>query len=176
MEALPVINEEIWVEVGCNGGMWSAMISSRFRSKYDHTIDEKGRLSFPSRFRDVLRQYESEVLIVILWDNHLRAYPESEWEAIEDRMEAKDREQPEDLDKTIRYFESEIIECVLDRQGRILLPPGLRAELGLKKDIVLNGMIKWVEIWDKDIWYEGRKIGREHFDEHKKSIRKMGII
>ena len=89
MEALLVINEEIWVEVGCSGGMWSAMISSRFRSKYDHTIDEKGRLSFPSRFRDVLRQYESEVLIVILWDNHLRAYPESEWEAIEDKMEAE---------------------------------------------------------------------------------------
>jgi MraZ protein len=160
------------------------MISSRFRSKYDHTIDEKGRLSFPSRFRDVLRQYESEVLIVIPWDNHLRAYPESEWEIIEDRMESKGSEPEEseagdpheDIDKTIRYFESEIIECVLDRQGRILLPPGLRVELGLKKDIVLNGMIKWVEIWDKDTWYEERKAGREHFAEHKKSIRKMGII
>ena len=96
------------------------MINRRFRSKYDHTIDEKGRLSFPSRFREVLRQYESEVLIVIpWWDNHLRAYPLSEWEIIEDKLKAEDREQPEDLDKIIRYFESESIECVLDKQGRI---------------------------------------------------------
>ncbi|MDR3629866.1 MAG: division/cell wall cluster transcriptional repressor MraZ [Desulfocapsaceae bacterium] len=152
-------------------------MSRRFRSKYDHTIDEKGRLSFPSRFREVLRQYESEVLIVIpWWDNHLRAYPLSEWENIEDKLKAEDREQPEDLDKIIRYFESESIECVLDKQGRILLPPGLRAELGLKKDIVLIGMIDRVEIWDKDAWNAERQVGREQFGEHKESIRKMGII
>ena len=162
--------------MGSNGVVWGIM-SRRFRSKYDHTIDEKGRLSFPSRFREVLRQYESEVLIVIpWWDNHLRAYPLSEWENIEDKLKAEDREQPEDLDKIIRYFESESIECVLDKQGRILLPPGLRAELGLKKDIVLIGMIDRVEIWDKDAWNTERQVGREQFGEHKESIRKMGII
>jgi len=162
--------------MGSNGVVWG-MINRRFRSKYDHTIDEKGRLSFPSRFREVLRQYESEVLIVIpWWDNHLRAYPLSEWEIIEDKLKAEDREQPEDLDKIIRYFESESIECVLDKQGRILLPPTLRTELGLKKDIVLIGMIDRVEIWDKDAWNAERQVGREHFGEHKESIRKMGII
>jgi MraZ protein len=153
------------------------MAKSRFRSKYDHTIDEKGRLSFPSRFREVLRQYDSEVLIVIpWWDNHLRAYPLSEWEVLEDKLKAEDREQPEDLAKIIRYFESESIECVLDKQGRILLPPSLRSELGLKKDIVLIGMMDRVEIWDKDTWNEERKAGREHFGEHQASIRKLGII
>ena len=152
------------------------MITKRFRSKYDHTIDEKGRLSFPSRFRDILRQYESEVLVVIPWDNHLRAYPESEWEIIEDKLEAEDREQPEDLDKIIRYFESESIECVLDKQGRILLPPSVRTELGLKKDIVLIGMKNRVEIWDQDVWGGERQIGREQFGKHKESIKKLGIL
>jgi MraZ protein len=153
------------------------MSKSRFRSKYDHTIDEKGRLSFPSRFREVLRQYDSEVLIVIpWWDNHLRAYPLSEWEILEDKLKAEDREQPDDLAKIIRYFESESIECVLDKQGRILLPPTLRSELGLKKDVVLIGMIDRVEIWDRDTWNEERKAGREHFGEQQANIRKLGII
>jgi MraZ protein len=152
------------------------MVKSRFRSKYDHTIDEKGRLSFPSRFRDVLRQYESDVLIVTPWNNHLRAYPESEWEIIEDKMVAEGREQPEDLDKIIRHVIAGINECFLDKQGRILLPPALRNDLGLKKDIVLNGMVHWVEIWDKDVWNEEHKTAHEHFGEYAKSIRKMGII
>jgi MraZ protein len=152
------------------------MVSSRFRSKYDHTIDDKGRLSFPSRFRDVLRQFESEVLIAIPWDNHLRAYPLAEWESLENKLKAEDRDQPEDIEKIVRYLESESIECVLDKQGRILLPPALRTELGLKRDIVLIGMIDRVEIWDKDTWNVEREVGREHFGELKVSIKKRGII
>jgi MraZ protein len=152
------------------------MVSNRFRSKYDHTIDEKGRLIFPSRFREVLRQYESEVLIAIPWDNHLRAYPLAEWESLENRLKVEDGELQEDLDKIIRYLESESCECVLDKQGRILLPPALRAELGLKRDIVLIGMIDRVEIWDKNTWDVERKVGREHFGEHRESIKRKGII
>lgn len=176
MGARPVIYRKAWIEVGYNGVIWRAMVSSRFRSKYDHTIDDKGRLSFPSRFRDVLRQYESGVLIAIPWDNHLRAYPLVEWERLENRLKAEDSEQPEDLDKIIRYLESESCECVLDKQGRVLLPPALRAAIGLKRDIVLIGMIDRVEIWDKDTWDVECKVGREHFGEHKASIKKKGII
>jgi MraZ protein len=152
------------------------MISNRFRSKYDHTIDEKGRLSFPSRFREVLRQYESEVLIALPWENHLRAYPLAEWENLENKLKVEEPGQSADLDKILRYFESESFECVLDKQGRMLLPPVLRAELGLKRDIVLIGMIDRVEIWDKDVWSVERTAGREHFGEHKASIKKRGII
>lgn len=152
------------------------MVNSRFRSKFDHTIDDKGRLSFPSRFREVLRQYESEVLIAIPWDTHVRAYPLEEWENIENKLKAGDEGQSEDLDKIIRYFESESFECVLDKQGRILLPPALRTDLGLKRDIVLIGMIDRVEIWDKDTWNVERQVSREHFGALKASIKKRGII
>lgn len=152
------------------------MVVSRFRSSYEHTIDEKGRLSFPSRFREVLRQYQSEVLIAIPWEKHLRIYPLSEWENFENRLMAEDGRQTEDLDRVIRYFESESWECVLDRQGRILLPPALRAELGLKKDIVLIGMIERVEIWDKAVWMVERQVGRDHFEAQKERIKKRGIF
>ena len=149
---------------------------SRFRSKYEHAIDDKGRLSFPSRFREVLRQYESEVLIAIPWDNHLRTYPLAEWEELENKLRADESEQTADLDRILRYFESESFECVLDKQGRLLLPPALRAELGLNRDIVLIGMIDRVEIWDKDTWNVERQAGRELFGEHRASIKKRGII
>jgi MraZ protein len=152
------------------------MVGSRFRGKYDHMVDEKGRLSFPSRFREVLRQYASEFLIALPWDNHLRIYPLAEWENLENKLRTEDEEQLEHADKVIRYFESESFECVLDKQGRILLPPILRTELGLKRDIVLIGMIDRVEIWGKDEWNVERKVGRKHFGELKASIKKRGII
>lgn len=151
------------------------MVISRFRSSYEHTIDDKGRFSFPSRFREVLRQYQSEVLIAIPWDRHLRIYPLSEWETFENGLMAEGDRLTEDLERIIRYLESESWECALDRQGRILLPPTLRAELGLKKDIVLIGMIERVEIWDKDVWMVERQIGRDHFEAQKEGIKKRGI-
>lgn len=148
------------------------MVNGRFRSKYDHTIDEKGRLSFPSRYREVLREHESEVLIAIPWDDHLRIYPLSEWELLENRLRAED----EDFDKILRYFESESCECVLDRQGRLLIPASLRADLGLQRDIVLIGMVGHVEIWDKARWNLECSLGREQFREQKARIKKKGII
>lgn len=152
------------------------MVISRFRGKYDHTIDDKGRLSLPSRFREVLRQYESEVLIAIPWENHLRAYPLSEWENLENKLRGEDQERLEDLDRIIRYLESESFECVVDKQGRILLPPALRTELALKREIVLIGMIDRVEIWNKETWEAERRLVHEHFGAHKDGIKKRGII
>jgi MraZ protein len=160
----------------CSGEIWKVMVINRFRGKYDHTIDDKGRLSFPSRFREVLRQYQSEILIAIPWENHLRAYPLSEWENLENKLRSEDQERLGDFDRIIRYLESESYECVVDKQGRILLPPALRAELGLRREIVLIGMIDRVEIWDKETWEAERRVVREHFGAHKDGIKKRGII
>ncbi len=152
------------------------MVGVRFRSKYDHAIDDKGRLIFPSRFREVMRQYESAILIVMPWGNHLRTYPLAEWENLERNLRVGGGEYSEDSIKIIRYFESESFECVLDKQGRMLVPPALRAEMDLKRDIVLIGMIDWIEIWGKQTWEIERQASREHFGEHKASIKKRGII
>lgn len=152
------------------------MVSGRFRSRYEHTIDDKGRLSFPSRYREVLRQHESETLVAIPWEDHLRIYPLSEWELLENRLRAEEREQLEGLDKVLRYFQSESYECVLDRQGRLLLPPSLRADLGLQRDVVLIGMVDHVEIWGQDVWSRERNLGRDQFREQKARIKKKGII
>lgn len=152
------------------------MAEKRFRGRYDHTLDDKGRLSFPSRFREILRQHESEVLVAISWDDHIRIYPLNEWEALENRLRAEDGSAIQDLDRVLRHLESESCECAVDKQGRILLPPTLRADHGLERDVVLIGMIDRVEIWEKDVWREESRIGREVFGEHKADIKKRGII
>lgn len=152
------------------------MVNSRFRGTFDHALDDKGRLSLPSRFREVLRQYEVNLLVVLPWDTHLRAYPLAEWEGVENRLKTGEDSQSEDLDKIIRFIESESFECILDKQGRILLPPALRTDVGLKRDVVLIGMIDRMEIWDKETWAVERQVSREHFGALKANIKKMGII
>ena len=80
------------------------MIQSRFRSRSEHTLDEKGRLNLPSRFREVLRQYESEMLMIAPWGRlHLRVYPLSGWEILENKLLTEGREE-KDIDRFVRYM------------------------------------------------------------------------
>ncbi|MBU0944343.1 MAG: division/cell wall cluster transcriptional repressor MraZ [Proteobacteria bacterium] len=150
-------------------------IKSRFRSKSEHSLDSKGRLNFPSRFRDVLAQYGSETLMVTTWGKHLRAYPVSEWESIEDKLLDQGKEQPR-LASFIRLVLSGVTECNLDKQGRILLSASLRSETRIGKDIVLTGMRDWVEIWDKEAWQAEVQATRDNFDSFDEGLSKLGII
>ncbi len=151
------------------------VIKSRFRSKSEHSLDSKGRLNFPSRFREVLTQYGSETLMVTTWGKHLRAYPVSEWETIEDKLLDQGREQPR-MASFIRLVLSGVTECNLDKQGRILLSSALRSETRIGKDVVLTGMRDWVEIWDKDSWLLEIQATRENFDSFDEGLSKLGIL
>lgn len=150
-------------------------IKSRFRSRSEHTLDPKGRLNFPSRFKDVLRQYDSEILMVTAWGKHLRAFPVSEWEILETKLLTQGKEQP-GLASFVRLVVSGITECTLDKQGRILLPLSLRSEINLKKEIVLTGMLDWVEIWDKDAWIAEHKATQANFENFEEKLAKLGIF
>ena len=151
------------------------IIKSRFRSKSEHSLDAKGRLNFPSRFRDVLAQYGSGTLMIVPWKKHLRAYPVSEWEVIEDKLLDKGKEQPQ-MVSYIRWVLSGVTECSLDKQGRILLPATLRSELHIGKEIFLTGMRDWVEIWDKEAWHHEIKTTRENFDSFDEGLARLGIL
>lgn len=151
------------------------MINYRFRSRTEHTLDAKGRLNFPSRFREVLRQSGSETLMLVPWKSHLRIYPVAGWEALETRLLAEGGGQP-GIAKFVRYVVGGVVECSVDKQGRVLLPPDLRTDLRLTKDVVVTGMLDWIEIWDKDAWVAETQATRDNFDEHEASLSRMGII
>ncbi len=153
----------------------SSLIQSRFRSRTEHSLDDKGRLNFPTRFREVMRQTGSQTLMVAPWKSHLRAYPVAEWEALETKLLSEGGSQA-GIASFVRYVVGGVVECPLDRQGRILLPADLRLDAGLTRDVVLTGMIDWVEIWDRDAWYAETRATRDSFDRHEASLSRLGIF
>jgi MraZ protein len=129
----------------------------------------------PSRFKEVLDHYGSNVLMVTSWGRYLRAYPASEWQVIEDKLLSEGREEP-NLSSFIRHVVAGITECTLDKQGRLLIPSSLRAEVGISKDVVLNGMLLFVEIWDKEAWLGEFSRTRDNFEQYGDSLAKLGIL
>jgi MraZ protein len=132
-------------------------------------------LNIPTRFRDVLRTEYSETLIVTNWQKCLRAYPVPEWEALEEKLLDQGRMQP-NFGKFVRYVISGVSECSLDKQGRILLPPTLRSEFGIDKEVVLVGMLQHFEIWDKAAWEEEAQHTRDTFEEFNPGLSALGIL
>ena len=124
-----------------------------FRGQFEHAIDAKGRTSFPSRFRDVLGGGGSQALVLTraVFDRCLHLYPLRGWE----ELEAKIADMPQ-FDPNVvafrRMYLSAAVECELDKQGRILVPPALREHAELGKDVVWAGMGRTAELWSKERW------------------------
>jgi MraZ protein len=147
-----------------------------FRGRFEHSIDGKGRVSIPAKFRDVLkRDYGSDQLIVTIFDSCLVAYPLSEWQAFEDKM--KDFSQlKKEAQSFLRYFYSGAMECAIDDHGRMLIPPQFREHATLNKEIVFVGMMNRFEIWDKGVWEKESAKYKESFDEISEGIaERMGL-
>lgn len=122
-----------------------------FRGRYHHQIDAKGRLSVPSRFRDALSTNYDERLIITNFDECLWAYPVPEWQELERKVAGL----PQFMDEVKalqRVFVSAAVECPIDAQGRILIPPSLRNYAAFEKDVVIVGMTRKLEIWSSERW------------------------
>ena len=141
-----------------------------FRGRYFNVMDDKGRITIPPRYRDVLKERQEQHLIVTNLDGYLIAFPSSEWEVIEQKF-SRTSDFRQGLRSFIRFFVSGASECPLDRQGRILLPPNLREYAKLDKDVVLAGAIRCFEIWDRPNWdKEMARIEAMDTDEVRKEL------
>ena len=123
-----------------------------FIGEYNHTVDTKGRLIVPAKFREELGE---EFVVTKGLDGCLFVYSNSEWKNIEEKF----RNTPltaKDVRKFSIFFFAGAATCELDKQGRILIPAVLREYAGLKKDVVLAGVYNKVEIWDKERWDESQ--------------------
>lgn len=147
----------------------------RFRSRSEHTLDSKGRLNIPTRFREVLREVYTENLIVTNWHKCLRAYPVAEWEELEEKL-INTEGMPPGFDDFVRYIISGVTECTVDKQGRILVPGTLRTEFNFGKEVVLNGMLHHFEIWDKNAWVEQTRKTRDRFADFSSGLSSLGIL
>lgn len=149
--------------------------ANRFRSRSEHTLDTKGRLNIPTRFRDVLQHYGDGKFMVTNWHKCLKAFPVKIWDRIETTLLVQGKKQP-GMDSFMRYVISGVAECPLDKHGRILIPPTLRADFDLKKEVMLNGMLDHIEIWEKSAWDRERKMTRDKFSDFEQSLSTLGIL
>lgn len=124
-----------------------------FLGRYEHTIDEKGRISIPAKFREILKVKYDERLIITTMDGCLYAYPYQEWKEIEDKASNFEVIRPEDR-HFMRIFFSGAMECPIDRLGRIILPPTHREYAGILKEVIFAGMLKRIEVWSKERFEE----------------------
>ena len=127
-----------------------------FTGSFFHTMDNKGRVSIPSRYRDILQERQDRQLILTNFDNYLLAFPQSEWVKIEAKMgeQALFRK---DVRAFQRFLISGVEECPLDRQGRILVPQNLREYAKLTREVALVGMVRCFELWDRAAFEVHRK-------------------
>ena len=119
-----------------------------FMGEYNHTIDEKGRLIVPTKFREQL----GEAFVITNGnDGCLNIYTEEDWETFLEKLQLLPTSNG-DIRKIRRMLVSQAETVELDKQGRILVPTALRERAGLNKDVVLAGNIEKIEVWDKDRW------------------------
>ena len=117
---------------------------------YQHTLDAKGRLIIPARFRD---QLGDEFTVTRSLDGCLAMYASPEWQALEEKLNALPMTN-EKARSLKRFLLGSAVICELDKQGRILLPQVLRDRAGLDKDITLLGVGDHIEIWDTNTYEE----------------------
>lgn len=140
-----------------------------FMGEYNHSVDAKGRLIVPAKFREQLGE---EFVVTKGLDGCLFVYPQEEWKHIEDKF----REVPlttKDARKFSRFFFAGAASCEIDKQGRILIPGVLREYAGLEKDVVLVGVLSRIEIWDKHKWKESNTY--DDMDEIAEHMADLGL-
>lgn len=146
-----------------------------FRGAFEHTMDDKGRLSIPAKYREILEtSSEGELVVTVDPDRCLSAYPYPEWQAIEARLGEVSilRREVRQLE---RFLVGNAVECSLDRHGRIQLPNTLRSFAGLDRDVVVAGQIKKFELWDQQRWDQQQQECLESMDGAMEVLAELGL-
>jgi MraZ protein len=145
-----------------------------FRGRYQHTIDPKGRLSVPAKFRDALAQYDGE-LVVVPNEHCLEVHPIEEWKRIEARLRERPFFDPE-VRELSRTYISRAKEVTLDAAGRILIPPDARDEAGLSKEVTLvGGGLPLFEVWDRGRFDEYERTRTERLPTLFERLSSQGV-
>jgi MraZ protein len=149
-----------------------------FRGTFEHTIDDKGRVSVPARFREaLLASNDDRVVITNFFVGTLRCldvYAVAAWQELEERL----REKPQFDPRVVRfqnYYFAAAHDCVIDKQGRILLPPSLREYAGLNREVVFTSALGKFRIWDLAQWKRVFGDAERALMERPEDLTELGI-
>lgn len=149
-----------------------------FLGTYEHTLDDKGRVSLPVRFRELLgANGDSRLILTTNVDPGARclvAYPVQEWLAFQERIAGL----PQFDEHVIRLKRLHIAgaaECTTDRQGRILIPPLLRDYAALSGAVIFAGLGSCIELWDRNLWHEERERAKAALPQINDALARLGL-
>ncbi len=142
-----------------------------FIGEYNHTVDTKGRMSVPSKFRDDLgeRFYMTKGL-----DNSLFLFPEAEWLVFEEKLKSLPLTN-RNARAFVRLFFAGATECSLDKQGRVNIPQPLRDHATIEKEVVVIGVGTRVELWASSVWDAYNNPDNISYDEIAEQMAELGI-
>ena len=136
-----------------------------FYGEYEHTIDRKGRLIIPAKFRQAMKEHEAESLFLTRGlDGCLFVFVEEEWRAIENRFKQIPFTKAEGR-KFNRMFFSGATEAAVDGLGRLLVPRSLKEFAQIKEDVVIVGVSTRIELWAREKWQAFYESSRQSFEE-----------
>ena len=139
-----------------------------FYGEYEHTIDRKGRIIVPSKFRDVFKeQFVEKFYVTRGLDKCLFVFTEEEWKTQEQKFKSM----------SFTKADSGGADITCDKQGRILLPQYLKEYAGIKRDVMIIGVSNRIEIWSKEEWrkyYEGAAPSFEKTAENLLDLEEKG--
>jgi len=136
-----------------------------FYGEYLHSIDRKGRLILPAKFREAAKTYFIEKFFITRGlDKCLFMFSEEEWRTQESKFKAISFTKQQARTFNRLYF-SGAVEVVADKQGRILIPQYLKDFAQIKREVMIVGVSNRIEIWAKDKWQEFYGSSRQSFEE-----------
>lgn len=144
------------------------MQSRMFMGEFNHSIDTKGRIIVPAKFREELGE---EFVVTLGLDGCLFLYPQAEWrEFVEQLKHLPGNREARQLQ---RYFLAGAMTCEADKQGRMLIPAKLREHAGLEKEVVFVGVLGKIEIWSKERWDVNNDFG--DMESIAENLSELGI-
>lgn len=151
---------------GCGKVSVESGVGTMFMGEYRHSIDEKGRLIIPAKFRG-----ESNKTFIVTrgLDQCLFVYGQEEWEKLEEKLAALPLTK-KDARAFTRFFFSGANDCRLDRQGRINIPEPLTRYASLQKECVVVGVSNRMEIWDAEVWDDYLDTSSDSFGDIAESL------
>ncbi len=139
--------------------------------EYIHSIDAKGRVIVPSKFREILGE---EFVVTRGLDGCLFLYSQKEWKVFEEKLRTLPLTN-KDARTFTRFFVGSAVDGTLDKQGRVLISTALRSFAKLDKEVVLVGVLERVEIWDKAKWEENNAVCEDDMDSIAVQMEALGL-
>ena len=124
-------------------------MADRYSGYYEHSLDPKGRITVPSKFRDQL----GRTISMMRGEKCIELYSLNEWNVVYEKFEQVDTTDKESYNRMRRLLATSVDDNEMDKQGRLLVPPTLREFANLDKDVIISGAGRHVEVWNREAFF-----------------------